>query len=376
MVPSIQSRMRFGSIERRAGVLLQQGKVFGGQRQDLGHRQSARGIEGVTVGWSHGHYSASAIRTGAAGVTGAAAITSMTAAPARSAGSRRARRIPAGMELCGMRFRAWRWIMPGATPAASHQAARAPVEPGAVSSRKRTASSRSRSLRPGVKVRFGPALVAMVRGRAGPSSGTIASSGTRWMTAAASSTSGMGGRADGVRNAPGQAVAGQVGERGEGRGGRDYQSSAPALAGLAIAVGGADQIGGTERDALGRGQGEDAPVMPARHEGARPAVPLLCEPVGAEGRRPDGPAIARIFAAEIEGAVIAQVRGLLRQPEVVLGAWRAARAAVPDMTEVEARPNAVHLGPNCSVSAAARGLSTRIPDSRCGCNRLSEPYWG
>jgi len=38
-----------------------------------------------------------------------------------------------------------------------------------------------------------------------------------------------------------------------------------------------------------------------------------------------GPAIARIFAAEIEGAVIVQVRGLLRQPEVVLGAWGAAR---------------------------------------------------
>jgi len=31
------------------------------------------------------------------------------------------------------------------------------------------------------------------------------------------------------------------------------------------------------------------------------------------------------------------MRGLLRQPEVVLGAWRAARASAPDMTEDEPR---------------------------------------
>jgi hypothetical protein len=55
-----------------------------------------------------------------------------------------------------------------------------------------------------------------------------------------------------------------------------------------------------------------------------------------KGSAAGGPAIARIAAAEIEGAVIAQVRGLLRQPEVVLGAWRAARASAPDMTEDEA----------------------------------------
>ncbi len=51
------------------------------------------------------------------------------------------------------------------------------------------------------------------------------------------------------------------------------------------------------------------------------------------GSAANGLAIARISAAEIEGAVIAQVRGLLRQPEVVLGAWRAARASAPDMTK-------------------------------------------
>ena len=64
-----------------------------------------------------------------------------------------------------------------------------------------------------------------------------------------------------------------------------------------------------------------------------------------KGSAADGPPIARISAAEIEGAVIAQVRGLLRQPEVVMGAWRAARASVPDMTEDEARLALERLDP-------------------------------
>ena len=64
-----------------------------------------------------------------------------------------------------------------------------------------------------------------------------------------------------------------------------------------------------------------------------------------KGSAADGPAIARISAAEIEGAVIAQVRGLLRQPEVVLGAWRAARASAPDMTEEETRLALERLDP-------------------------------
>jgi hypothetical protein len=59
----------------------------------------------------------------------------------------------------------------------------------------------------------------------------------------------------------------------------------------------------------------------------------------------DSPAIARISAAEIEGAVIAQVRGLLRQPEVVLGAWRAARVSEPAITEIEARQALEQLEP-------------------------------
>ena len=41
------------------------------------------------------------------------------------------------------------------------------------------------------------------------------------------------------------------------------------------------------------------------------------------------------MAPEIEAAVVAQVRALLRQPEVVVGTWRAVRAAEPGVTEQE-----------------------------------------
>jgi len=64
-----------------------------------------------------------------------------------------------------------------------------------------------------------------------------------------------------------------------------------------------------------------------------------------KGSAADAPAIGRIAAGEIEGAVIAQVLGLLRQPEVVLGAWRAARAAAPDITENEVRLALERLDP-------------------------------
>ena len=47
------------------------------------------------------------------------------------------------------------------------------------------------------------------------------------------------------------------------------------------------------------------------------------------------PAIARLPAGEIEAAVVAQVRALLGQPEMVVGTWRAVRATAPDFTEQE-----------------------------------------
>jgi DNA invertase Pin-like site-specific DNA recombinase len=52
-----------------------------------------------------------------------------------------------------------------------------------------------------------------------------------------------------------------------------------------------------------------------------------------KGGATERPAIARLPAGEIEAAVIAQVRALLRQPEMVVGTWRAARATASDVTE-------------------------------------------
>jgi DNA invertase Pin-like site-specific DNA recombinase len=51
--------------------------------------------------------------------------------------------------------------------------------------------------------------------------------------------------------------------------------------------------------------------------------------------------VRRISAAEIEGAVVTQVRALLRQPEIVVGTWAAARATDPGLTEGETR-DALH----------------------------------
>ena len=64
-----------------------------------------------------------------------------------------------------------------------------------------------------------------------------------------------------------------------------------------------------------------------------------------KGSAVDGPPIARIAAAEIEGAVITQLRALLRQPEVVIGTWQAARASAPDLTEDEVRLALERLDP-------------------------------
>ena len=54
-----------------------------------------------------------------------------------------------------------------------------------------------------------------------------------------------------------------------------------------------------------------------------------------KGGAAEGPEIPRVPAGEIEAAVIAQVRALLRQPEIVVGTWRAARTMEPGVTEQE-----------------------------------------
>ena len=55
--------------------------------------------------------------------------------------------------------------------------------------------------------------------------------------------------------------------------------------------------------------------------------------------------LRRISAAQIEGAVIGQVRALLRQPEIVAGGWLAARQGAPDLSEEDARDALARLDP-------------------------------
>jgi hypothetical protein len=62
-------------------------------------------------------------------------------------------------------------------------------------------------------------------------------------------------------------------------------------------------------------------------------------------RVPDACPIGRVPAAEIEAAVIDQLRGIFRQPEIIVGTWRAVRAEQDDITEEEAREALTQLDP-------------------------------
>jgi DNA invertase Pin-like site-specific DNA recombinase len=55
--------------------------------------------------------------------------------------------------------------------------------------------------------------------------------------------------------------------------------------------------------------------------------------------------VRRVSAPEIETAVVRQVRILLRQPEIIVGTWLAARKDVPDLTEHEVREALMQLDP-------------------------------
>ncbi len=59
----------------------------------------------------------------------------------------------------------------------------------------------------------------------------------------------------------------------------------------------------------------------------------------------DDSIVRRVSAAEIEAAVVEQVRALLRQPEIVVGTWLAARAEAPDLKEGEVRGALARLDP-------------------------------
>jgi hypothetical protein len=52
-----------------------------------------------------------------------------------------------------------------------------------------------------------------------------------------------------------------------------------------------------------------------------------------------------VSAAEIDAVVVDQVRALLRQPEVVVGTWLAARTEAPGLTEREVRDALTRLDP-------------------------------
>jgi hypothetical protein len=86
----------------------------------------------------------------------------------------------------------------------------------------------------------------------------------------------------------------------------------------------------------------------------------------------DASILRRVSAAEIEGAVVAQVRALLRQPEIVVGTWRAARREAPDLTESETHnalyqlePLWEHLFP-AEQARIVRSLVERVVVGRAG----------
>ena len=66
-------------------------------------------------------------------------------------------------------------------------------------------------------------------------------------------------------------------------------------------------------------------------------------------RGPDACPVGRVPAAEIEAAVIDQLRGIFRQPEIIVGTWRAARAEQDDITEDEVR-EALRSSTRCGTS--------------------------
>ncbi len=62
-------------------------------------------------------------------------------------------------------------------------------------------------------------------------------------------------------------------------------------------------------------------------------------------RGADACPVGRVPAAEIEGAVVDQLRGLLRTPEVIVGTWRSARPEIDGLSEAEVREALEGLDP-------------------------------
>lgn len=55
--------------------------------------------------------------------------------------------------------------------------------------------------------------------------------------------------------------------------------------------------------------------------------------------------VRRAPAAELEAAVVDQLRGLLRAPEIIVGTWRSARPEIEGLSEVEVRDALLGLDP-------------------------------
>jgi site-specific DNA recombinase len=62
-------------------------------------------------------------------------------------------------------------------------------------------------------------------------------------------------------------------------------------------------------------------------------------------RDPNACTVKRVPAAEIESAVIEQVRGQLRSPEIIVRTFRAARGTIDDLTEADVRAALQRLDP-------------------------------
>ena len=58
-------------------------------------------------------------------------------------------------------------------------------------------------------------------------------------------------------------------------------------------------------------------------------------------RDADACTVRRVPAAKIESAVVDQVRGLLRSPEIIVRTWRAARESLDGLSEADVR-DALH----------------------------------
>ena len=76
--------------------------------------------------------------------------------------------------------------------------------------------------------------------------------------------------------------------------------------------------------------------------------------------------IGRVPAAEIDAAVVDQLRGIFRQPEIIVGTWHAARAEQDDITEDEAREALHATRPAVGRAVPGRAGADRAAPGRSG----------